>query len=108
LLGFVGAKAHRDLHLIRKIRNDFGHVPTPIDFNDQSISARCRELYHALDTSIPPRKKFTRVVLGVLAVLHGGLFRVNTIEEAKDLNIDNEARERHKRLLEILEGNADA
>ncbi|MEW6131271.1 MAG: transcriptional regulator [Acidobacteriota bacterium] len=109
LLGFIGPKAHRDLHLIRKIRNDFGHVPTPMDFNDQSMAARCREFYHdAFDNSIPPRQKFTRVVLGVLAVLHSELLRANTIEESKDLNIDDETKERHRKLLKILEGNADA
>ena len=31
-LGLIGKKAHRDLHLIRKIRNEFGHTATPLTF----------------------------------------------------------------------------
>jgi DNA-binding MltR family transcriptional regulator len=46
LLGLIGPAARRDLHLIRKIRNDFGHNPSPINFSDPAIASRCRELSH--------------------------------------------------------------
>ena len=43
-LGLLPAEAYRHLHLIRKIRNEFGHRPEPITFNNPEISNRCREL----------------------------------------------------------------
>src|SRR5438105_1091543 len=36
-LGLIGSKAHRDLHLLRKIRNDFGHSSKKILFSDSHI-----------------------------------------------------------------------
>jgi DNA-binding MltR family transcriptional regulator len=109
LLGLIGPKIQRDLHLIRKIRNDFGHVAAPISFTDQAMSSRCRELHHdALGSDNLPRRKFTRVVLGVLAVVHGQLYYVNTIEEAEDLNINDKVKERYNALLKLLEDNTDA
>ena len=65
LLGLISADTRRDLHLIRKIRNDFGHVHRPISFEDQAIVNRCHELItSALTTrlqekcSFPPRLVF--------------------------------------------------
>src|SRR5215471_683584 len=37
LLGHIGKSEHRDLQLIRKIRNDFGHTSNPLDFSHPPI-----------------------------------------------------------------------
>lgn len=72
LLGCIGKMVHRDLHLIRKIRNDFGHTSTPLDFTHAPIAARCREMYHCFrKDDAHPRKRFTNTVLSVLACVHG-------------------------------------
>lgn len=42
--GLIGVQSQRDLHLIRKIRNDFAHSLSAASFDDESISARCNEL----------------------------------------------------------------
>lgn len=44
LTGLYGVKALRELHTIRDIRNDFAHDLTILDFNDQSVSDRIRNL----------------------------------------------------------------
>ncbi len=94
LLGLIGPKVHRDLHLIRKVRNEFGHVPTPITFDDPSLASRCRELYHdSYGKEASPRDKFNRVVMGVLGIIHASLKTVSTIEELKDVSLEN-AKER--------------
>ena len=36
-LGLLPGQARRDLHLIRKIRNDFGHVAKPLAFEEPGI-----------------------------------------------------------------------
>ena len=89
LLGLIGAKAHRDLHLIRKVRNEFGHVPTPISFDDQSLANRCGELYHdAYGKDAAPRDKFNNVVMGILGMIHISIIATTPIEERKDVSVD--------------------
>jgi len=71
LLGLIGSAARRDLDLIREIRNDFGHNPSPIDFSHPAIANRCRELSHSnLESNAKPRSKYMNSVLGIAAVIH--------------------------------------
>lgn len=44
LTGLYGMKALRELHIIREIRNDFAHDLTILDFNDQSVFDRVKNL----------------------------------------------------------------
>jgi hypothetical protein len=71
-LGFIGSRAYRDLNLIREMRNDVAHDPGPRSFNDDDIAGRSRALFregaHREDHS--PRRRFTRVVISLVAVLH--------------------------------------
>src|SRR5262245_33803219 len=39
-LGLLPSEVRRDLHLIRKIRNDFGHVARTLTFEDPGIANR--------------------------------------------------------------------
>src|SRR5690242_19486358 len=57
-LGLIGPRVRRDIHLIRKIRNEFGHNPTLIDFGHAPIEARCREMYHDGYEYETARKRF--------------------------------------------------
>ena len=45
LLGIIEPTAHKDLEIIRGIRNDFAHVRQHIKFTDQSIKDRCKCLH---------------------------------------------------------------
>lgn len=56
-----------DLHLLRKIRNEFAHTPTEIDFRTPSIADRCRVLNYAgkARTTLDPRESFIRAMLGI-------------------------------------------
>jgi|GEM_PF-1848167 len=47
LLGKINRIAYRDLHLIRKIRNQFGHSEELITFESPQIRDRCSELQYA-------------------------------------------------------------
>ena len=85
LLGLIGPSIHRDLHLIRKIRNDFGHDHTPITFDTQKIANRCKELScHPLGADFPPRRMFMAAALGVLASIHTGLTHKERLCERAD------------------------
>lgn len=59
LLGALNKIAHRDLHLIRKIRNEFGHNADPITFEHPQIKDRCLELKYSRDNADQtPRLRF--------------------------------------------------
>ena len=67
LLGLIPTKVRRDLHLIRKIRNEFAHSMDIIDFNHPPIASRCNELsYNVFQDQLPPRKAFNRVAFGIV------------------------------------------
>jgi hypothetical protein len=95
-LGLIGPNARRELHLIRKVRNEFGHEPKPISFDHPPIASRCRELYHhQLLPDGSPRSSFTRSVMGLLARIHGEIRRTQHRDVGKDLGtIGRRERER--------------
>lgn len=65
-LGLVGQVERRDLHILRKIRNDFGHIATPLAFIDGAIADRARSLrLHGLDHNSPPRRYFERSTMAL-------------------------------------------
>lgn len=47
-MGFMSEEFRRDMHLVRKIRNDFAHHPDVIDFNTDAIKDRCNALLPVL------------------------------------------------------------
>ena len=97
MLGLIGPKAHRDLHLIRRIRNDFGHNPNPLSFNDDPIANRCRELYHhGFVSSATPRRLFIQTTLGVTAMIHASLFVTDHFLECDDAIITEETKQKHQ------------
>lgn len=94
LLGLISKQALRDLHLIRKIRNEFGHNHRPMSFSAEAVTGRCRELLHTpLLSSEPARRRFENAVLGVLAVIHfsTGVAKENRPASPPDLDL-SEAR----------------
>lgn len=103
-LGLIGKAVHQDLHLVRKIRNDFAHVADPIGFEHAPIKSRCSELtLHTLESNAKPRKIFTRTVSSILAVLHVETALSSHPSTKKDLMIKPEFKKKFKRLLEEVE-----
>lgn len=93
-LGLIGPHARRELHLIRRIRNDFGHEAKPISFDYAAIASRCRELYyHQPLVGDTPRVSFTRSVMGLLARIHGEIRRRHHCHLGKDVGITDSERE---------------
>lgn len=76
--GLIPGNVRRDIHMLRKIRNDFGHRWEALSFSDEPIVARCREL--ALDgmaRNSEPRGKFNRSMLAAVACIEAA---IGTIE----------------------------
>jgi DNA-binding MltR family transcriptional regulator len=71
LCGLLSSDARHDLHLLRKIRNDFAHNPVKIGFSDSPICDRCLELkLISIHESKDPRLRFTNAMMGVFAHIH--------------------------------------
>ena len=89
LLGHISKSEHRDLQLIRKIRNVFGHTSNPLDFRNPPIQARCRELYHSfLKEDARPRRRFTNAVVGLAARIRVYIYYTERPKIRADLNPD--------------------
>lgn len=103
-LGKISAVEKRDLDLIRKIRNDFAHVATPISFDTTAIKNRCKELsfsYH--EKSHRPRGHFTAACLGLLAQIHRQTLLCQAPEKKSDNAPTEEQKAAHrKKIAELL------
>jgi hypothetical protein len=99
-VGLIGKKVHRDLHLIRKIRNDFAHKTGPLGFADQAIASRCSEFYSGgLSPGSDSRQHYTRTVLGVLAEIHWQMIQQKNLQPKEDLILSPELRAKHQELV---------
>ena len=78
LLGLIPKNIYDDLHLLRKIRNDFAHNSSPITFNDNVISQRIKSLkVHQLKNKQRERAIFLRTMSSIL------LFILLKVEKAE-------------------------
>ncbi|RUL68504.1 DUF4145 domain-containing protein [Dyella choica] len=83
LLGAIPANARNDLHLIRKIRNDFAHVAGPITFDDASVAEHCGQLtFHSVKAAASPGSKFRRSVMGLLSLI---VFELKDLERLPEM-----------------------
>ena len=85
-LGLIPAAMRRDLHILRKIRNEFAHTSDPIDFNTPSIADRCKSLYYSGEacTDQSPRDCFTRAMLGIDGSIYVDLISLKNIKAKPD------------------------
>jgi len=110
MLGLLSSTARRDLHLIRKIRNSFGHTAAPMTFEQPSIAARCRELnHHALNAKgDSPRAIFVQAVLGITGVIHAEILTVSRPTNSPEPPLGTELKlcqmDRMRRINEVLDG----
>lgn len=111
MLGLLGDTARRDLNLIRKVRNEFGHVAAPITFDHPPVASRCRELHYHSRIAGSSRAIFVQTVLGITAVIHAELLGASRPASRPDRLLTGELkvaqRERQAALLKILEAEAD-
>ncbi len=67
LLGLIPKNIYDDLHILRKIRNDFAHNSAPITFSEPEISQRINALQvHQLKNKHRERTIFLRTMSSIL------------------------------------------
>ena len=102
LLGLIGPKGRRDLHLIRRIRNDFAHVATVVSFLESPVRERCTELYQEADGGeLPARSKYVRVTMGLLGAIDGARLKAIHLLPRNDVGVYGQVSED---LADILRG----
>jgi hypothetical protein len=70
LLGLLPKNAQLDLHKLRAVRNKFAHVSDAMTFEHEHVAPICHSLYfHGVAVNVPPRSKFTRSVMSLLALV---------------------------------------
>lgn len=102
MMGLLPESVRKDLHLIRKIRNEFAHNPQPMDFDTQKLNDLCMNLVHDgfLD-KVTAKKKFRRATMGVLAAIHGTRTNSKYKEPAPEPDL-NEARKGMATIIEKM------
>ena len=87
-LGLFGPTIYADLDIIRKIRNEFAHTATPLQFNDTAIAALCSRLTSSnrfqmglgtlLVSESGPKVEYVRSVYGIAVTLLGQMRSVSS------------------------------
>jgi hypothetical protein len=77
LLGLISASVAAELHLIRKIRNDFAHHPEPITFSHTPIADRCRALRHA-PLATDSRGRYLQATMAIAGAIDGAVYGLNS------------------------------
>ena len=70
LLGWMDPAVRRELHFIRKIRNEFGHTYDDVTFSSPKIKSLCEHLKLSVHPNAAERYKFTFSVAYLLGDLH--------------------------------------
>ncbi len=87
-LGLISFDAMSDIHIIRRIRNEFGHSPFIISFEDPKISKQCNLLkYSVLDKSKPARSKFLNTVSGIAGIIDFEILEKEKFKEAIGIDL---------------------
>ena len=76
-MGLIGLNTHRDLTLMRKIRNEFAHHFGAISFGTPSIRSQCSEIwicqtykeYKKVSGPTDPREQYLQAVLMIFHLL---------------------------------------
>jgi len=84
-LGLLSKDENRDLHLIRKIRNDFAHKLIDMSFESQEIASRCRELKGARIGGRPTslRESFSKAAVRLMVDI---ILKIREKQGQKDQN----------------------
>lgn len=99
-VALISKAMRRDLHLLRKIRNDFAHTPKELSFKTRTVADRCRELTYAGHdrTKLEPRECFTRAMLAIDGSIYMTITSGRKLESMPDEDFE-ERKEMHQMLM---------
>jgi DNA-binding MltR family transcriptional regulator len=81
MLGLISSDIRSDLHILRKIRNEFAHDPEKFGFERDKIRNRCNELKMVgFPNEKNSRFKFTSAMMGSAAAIHGAILKSKRVK----------------------------
>lgn len=105
-LGMVSFNDYKDLQLIRKIRNNFGHSPLIINFDSEEVKQRCDQLnFVPREKQFTSRQRFNTTVSGLAGTLQGLYFSLEPYEmksQGDDEKTWSTVEENHCRITDIM------
>jgi hypothetical protein len=114
LLGLISKSDHKDLTIIRKVRNDFAHVHEVLSFDTPVIRDKCRAMSWCGDeVEVNSRAKYIRSVMAVTSSIHSTYLLKPIFSERahRDTLTRDDERElmelRDQQVNDILKGNID-
>lgn len=101
MIGLISISVHRDMHILRKIRNDFAHIAKPMSFSDHKISSRCSEFHTSQlpPVGIPARSQFNRAMMVAALEISARTITTTHLVPRPSNDINNEGQKAFKRLL---------
>lgn len=95
LTGLLPKSVHRDLHMIRKIRNEFGHRVETISFEDQEFRSRCESRQNSnVPEDASSRQKFSNTCYGVLSVIDAAIVCADSFHSPPENVLTKEDKEK--------------
>lgn len=89
MLGLISPDVRSDLHILRKIRNEFAHNPESFGFEKEEISHRCNELkLTGIPNGAEARLKFTNAMMGVVATIHVTVVESKNVEPKHNIDLE--------------------
>ena len=79
-LALIDENVHQDLHLLKKIRNEFAHLPGKLSFENPKIKSRCDCLTQSDPIFQGPRDKFTGSMMGIIGIIHALIYKSERLE----------------------------
>lgn len=88
-LGLIPKNVQRDLHILRKVRNEFAHKFEQIGFDDEPIKSRCGELVlDVREGKGSPRQSFTRAMMVIVGVIEHAIYTCSRREVMPDHDVN--------------------
>lgn len=101
-LGLMSKNIYTDCNILKKIRNDFAHVPSPMSFDDEPIKSRCHALItHGIDNHSRTKARFTRTIMSILLEIETMIEEVTrcVVKENFDVSMNKQSIEIVKKFI---------
>lgn len=107
MLALISPLVRKDLHLLRKIRNEFAHTAKPLDFTTHRIKSRCEEFKCA---GLPPkndkpRTKFNRAMMVIAQDIALQLSKTEKLHTKEETIVPGAGKSQVQTIIEFMRKN---
>src|SRR5690606_6959786 len=101
-IGLISPDTLHDIQIVRKIRNEFGHSPSIIDFENPKIKEQCDKMKSNVhEKGSSPRNKFLNVVSGISGQIEAKTIICQKFETEPEMDL-SKRKENFDKMMEII------